>query len=840
MSDAGDDAGGRAGLSTEEARRRLEAEGPNLLPSRGARPFWRIAFDALREPMLLLLLAGGGIYLLFGSPGESVILFMFASGSIVLTVVQETRTERALEALRNLSAPRALVIRDGERVRIPGAEVVRGDLLVLEQGDRVAADARVLEARELELDESLLTGESLPVRKRAAVSSDTAIVRPGGDDLPFVYSGTMVTRGGGFAETLVTGPRTEIGRIGQSLATLESVPPRLRKETARIVRVAAVGGSSVALLVVLLFGLFRGSWTEAMLAGIAIGMSLLPEEFGVVLTIFLAMGARRIARAGVLTRRIAAIETMGATTLLCTDKTGTLTQNRMTVTELWLASGESLPAGGSGAVPERFRELLDIGLLASAPVPVDPMDAAFHAAGRNLATQGRWALAHSYGLRPELLAITNVWDTGNELLVAAKGAPEAIAALCALEGDERTRFNAAVDAMAAHGMRVLGIAAAHGTRGAPADYPAGYQFRLLGLAGLSDPLREGAADAVAQCGAAGIKVVMITGDYAATARAIAAQAGITGGTVMTGAELDALDDSALASRIGEVRIFARTLPEQKLRIVEVYKAAGEIVAMTGDGVNDAPALRAAHVGVAMGGRGTDVAREAAALVLLDDDFGSIVKAIRLGRRVYDNIRKAMGFIVAVHVPIAGLALLPLLTGSMIVLGPVHIALIELIIDPVCALAFEAEHGEEGIMTRPPRSVAARLFSRPMLMWSLLQGGLALIALIALFAAGQWFGLPHPQLRGLMFFALVAAVLALIIVNRSFSTSLWRALTRGNPTLRYIVGGVVAGAIAIRAARPVRDILDFGPIDGRYMLAAAAIGIALALLLEKLKPLSSRN
>jgi P-type Ca2+ transporter type 2C len=604
------------------------------------------------------------------------------------------------------------------------------------------------------------------------------------------------------------------------------------------VRLCAIGGGAVALLVVLLFGLLRGGWLYAVLAGIAIGMSMLPEEFPVVLTIFLAMGAWRIAQAGVLTRRAAAIETLGSATVLCTDKTGTLTENRMAVSQLGLASGETALFNPPAPLPETFRPLITAGVLASAPLPVDPMEIAFHEAGKYPETGVRadWTLVHTYGLRPELLAMSNIWrsdDSSDEYLVAAKGAPEAIAALCRLSPHDRDRLTQAVDAMATQGMRVIGIATA---KAAGPDFPDAqdaHPFTLLGLIGLADPLRASVPAAVAECRSAGIKVVMITGDYVATARSIAAQAGIVDGDVLTGAELAALN-LQLAERLRTLTVFARIMPEQKLRIVAAFKAYGEVVAMTGDGVNDAPSLRAAHIGIAMGKRGTDVAREASAIVLLDDDFGSIVKAIRLGRRIYDNIRKAMAFIFAVHVPIAGLALLPLIFGLPILFGPIHIALLEMIIDPVCALVFEAEREEQEIMDRRPRDPAERLFSLGMIAWSVFQGGVAFMMLAGIFLVGSYIGMPEAEVRALTFFALIGAILALILVNRSFDTSIAHALVRGNRALRYVIGAVITISAIILVVPPIRTLLRFGPLHGTDLLVASGSVVVLLLLLEAAK------
>jgi len=825
------------GLSAQEAARRLADDGPNSLPQGGTRSIWRIISEVMREPMLVLLLVGGLAYLLLGDLTEALILLAFASFSVVVTIMQESRTEHVLEALRDLSAPRALVIRDGEQIRVAGCEVVRGDIMLLEQGDRIAADAVLLEANDLQADESLLTGESLPVGKRAAAEGeDTAALRPGGEGQPLVYSGSMATRGNGLAHVVATGVATQIGQIGKSLATLDTEVPRLRLETARIVRLCALGGALVALMVGVLYGMTRGGWLDALLAGISIGMSMLPEEFPVVLTIFLAVGAWRISKARVLTRRAAAIETLGSTTILCTDKTGTLTENRMAVAQLWLPAAGATQIDLRQGIPDKYATLIETGIFASAVVAVDPMEVAIHEAGRpsDRTTAGAWTFVHTYGLRPELLAMSNVWQTPEKLVIAAKGAPEAIATLCRLSTKQSKEMVRAADAMAEQGIRVLGVAVADTANPEPAESHRDYHFSLVGLIGLADPIRQSVPAAVAECRAAGVRVMMITGDYAKTARSIALQAGLADGEVLTGTEMDVLDDAQLAERLRSVTICARIMPEQKLRIVEALKVAGEIVAMTGDGVNDAPSLKAAHIGIAMGKRGTDVAREASAIVLLDDDFGAIVKAIKLGRRIYDNIRKAMAFIFAVHVPIAGLALTPLLFGLPILFGPIHIALLEMVIDPVCAFVFEAEEEEPNIMTRPPRVPDERLFSWGMIAWSVFQGATAFAILAGIYAFALWQSYAENHVRALVFFALVAAILSLIFVNRSYTASVIRALGRKNRALLYVLSSLVVISLFILFVPMNANLLKFSALDGQDFLIAFAASTAVLLFLQAMK------
>lgn len=845
--------GSSAGLSEAEARLRLQQDGFNELPRAERRTPLRIVIEVLREPMLSLLLGGGIVYLLLGDFREAVLLLAFGLISVVITIVQETRTERVLEALRELTSPRALVVRDGERRRIAGRDVVRGDLLVLAEGDRVPADAVLVSARDLAADESLLTGESVPVRKQLArtqaAEASSVDHRPGGDDQPFVYSGSLVVRGEGLARVEATGPRSEIGKIGQSLHGLQPEPPRLQQQTARLVRLCFVGGVAISLAAVLLYGMLRGDWLQALLGGIAIGMSMLPEEFAVVLTVFMAMGAWRISKARVLTRRAAAIEVLGSATVLCTDKTGTLTQNRMSVAALRLRDGTSgRPASSQGAaVGAEFFELARCSALASSPDPFDPMEKALHAFVHAAVPEDGEAgdartLIRSYGLRPDLLAMTQVWRSAHSpgYFAAAKGAPEAIARLCRLDGADHDAMRDAVASMAKDGLRVLGVAVASDDGEDLPPTQDGFAFRFVGLVGLADPLRPGVPEAVGECRSAGIRVVMITGDYPATAMAIAGQAGLDVNEVVTGEQIKLADDGELEALVRNGNVFARVLPEQKLRIVQALKRSGEIVAMTGDGVNDAPSLKAAHIGIAMGGRGTDVAREASSIVLLDDDFGSIVASIRLGRRIYDNLRKAMAFIFAVHVPIAGLALLPLVFGLPVILGPVHIALLELIIDPVCSLVFEAERDERDVMERPPRRADAALFSWSLIGWSVLQGAMAFALIAAIFVGALRSNLPSDEARALAFIALVICVATLVLVNRSFSASFLSAFFRPNPALLWIFVAITSILAAALLWPPASGLFRFGPLHLDDLAITLGAGFSLLTVLELLKPIWARR
>jgi Ca2+-transporting ATPase len=845
------DLGGLAGLSEADARERLQKEGPNELPTQRTRSLLAIGLEVAREPMFLMLVAAGSLYLFMGEPADALMLLGFVFAVMAITIVQERRTERALEALRDLSSPRALVIRDGTQRRIAGREVARGDFVVLCEGDRVPADGLLRRGINVSTDESLLTGESVPVRK--VPSADARDVdKPGGDDLPSLFSGTLVTAGQGIAEICATGPRSELGKIGKALERVNPEPTLLQIETGRLVRAFAIVGLVACALVVVVFALTRGggpdAWKQGSLAGIAMAMATLPEEFPVVLTVFLALGAWRISRSSVLTRRMPAVETLGAATVLCVDKTGTLTQNQMTLRKLSVSGSTVDLTALHGALPEDLHHLLENAILASRRDPFDPMERALHEAGDRLIKDTEhlhpgWSLAREYPLTPGLLAVSHAWSTGDdgEVVVAAKGAPEAIADLCHLGQAEQEGLSRDVAVLASQGLRVLGVARGVTSEESLPREHHDLALELVGLLGLEDPLRPTVTAAVAECQAAGVRVVMITGDYPATAQSIARQAGLANcEAVITGPELDRMSDEELARRTRDVQVFARVVHEQKLRIVTALKANKEIVAMTGDGVNDAPALKAAHIGIAMGGRGTDVARESASLVLLDDDFSSIVAAVRLGRRIFDNIKKAIAFILAVHVPIAGLSMIPVFfPGWPLLLLPIHIVFLELIIDPSCTLIFEAEEAEADVMRRPPRRPDERLFSMRTIGVAVMQGLSVLAVCLGVFLLSRARHSPDAA-RALTFATLVVAFVVIILVNRSWTRSLFAMLRLPNTALRWVVLGACTVLAVILVVPFAQQLFHFAPIHPMDLALSLGAGLVCVLWFELAKLVKRRQ
>ncbi len=793
-----------AGLDPAEAARRLAERGPNLLPGSAPRTLWSMVAGVLLEPMFLMLLVAGGLYLALGDRAEAAFLLSFVFVVIGITLAQERKTQRALESLRELSAPRALVIRGGQEIRVPGREVVVGDLLVLHEGDRIAADARLLDGH-LDVNESLLTGEAVPATKLP------------GEDAGQLFASTVVTKGVGVAEVHAIAGATAVGHIGQALADTVEPVSGLQQASRRLIRNLTVGGLLLAAAYALLGWLWDGhGLLQSVLAGIALTMAILPEEIPVILTVFLALGAWRISRHKVLTRRVPAVEALGAISVLAVDKTGTLTQNRMQVAEWRLVDGSSHEQDAT-ELPEPFHELVEFAMLATPADPFDPMEKAIQQSGLRWLTDtehvhAEWAPEFEYALSPEILAMTHVFrgDARDTHLLATKGAPEAVIDLCHLGAADAAAILRQVEAMAERGLRVLGVARGEWRGAAWPRSQHDFDFRFLGLVGFVDPPRPEVPAAIAECRGAGVRVIMMTGDHPATARAIARQVGLSErAEVITGAEMALLDDAALRQRLRHVDLCARLKPEQKLRLVQLLREDGEVVAMTGDGVNDAPALKAADVGVAMGERGTDVAREAAALVLLDDSFASIVSAIRQGRRIYDNITKATRFVFAVHMPIIALALVPTLLHWPVLLMPVHIVLLELLIDPACSVVFEAEPAADDIMRRPPRAPSDSPFAAANLRHAVVQGlGFAAILLLGYgLLLGQ--RLDAAQSRSAVFVALVLGLFLLTLANRDLSRPALACATGANPWLGRMFGGVVLMLAAVLGMPFLREVMGLG-------------------------------
>lgn len=801
------------GLSDAEAKILLGRVGPNILEKRRSRTATRIALETVREPMVLLLAMAAALYLMLGDLTEG--LFLAAGGclSVIISVAQQVRSEHALDALRTLAAPRADVLRDGRKRSIAAAELVPGDIIYVSEGGRVPADAILIAGDALEVDESTLTGEAAANTKVPGTVELEGEAGPGEAVSSAIFASTLVLRGHGIAQVVRTGPSARIGVIGAELSLLREEPTTLQRDVGRLVKRIGLIALILCAGAAISYGLLRSDWFGGMLAGLTLAIALIPEEFPMVLLVFMAFGAWRLARRNVLVRRSAIIETLGATTLLCVDKTGTLTENRMRLHSAWRVGPRRTLSDG---IDPETESLLKIAQLASAVNPHDPIDAAVHAA---VSRRPPNSPLRSFPLRPGFLAFVQIWAAeGGGVVYAAKGAPETILNLCALDPQRRHEAEAAMDSLAEEGLRILGVASARFDAD-PQSEPAAVSYEFEGLLGFEDPVRADVPAAMQAARRSGVGIAMITGDYPATALHAAIEAGIDTATgIQTGPQIE-----SEAGPDPQVRVFARIAPEQKLLLIRSFQDAGHVVAMTGDGVNDAPALAAADVGIAMGERGTDVARESSDLILLDDRLTSIVEGIALGRRIFSNLRAALTYIVAVHIPVAGLALLPLIFGMPMFFYPAHIVLLELMIDPVCTLVFEGRASERALMDKPPRRANQPLFGQRELVNAVVLGITILACIFGFYTLLQFRNVGDEVARFAGFTALVTSHLGLAL----------RSVRSGYADkIRYprVVWAVVAMALLMLAAAlflpAFRTILHFEPMPPELAIASLVLGAAI--------------
>lgn len=823
------------GLTSSEAQVKLVEHGYNELASSKPKNILLIALEVVKEPMFLLLLSCSVLYILLGDYHEGLILLSTILIIIFITFYQYQKTEKALDALKKLSSPRVLVIRDGVEKRIPGREVVPGDLMILNEGDRVGADGIVIKSQNLTVDESLLTGESLPVQKSSYAEQS--------DQSGQVYSGTLVTQGKGISVVKETGMNTQFGKIGASLQRIEPDQTRLQKEMKVLIRILFLIGLGLSIIVVLAFYFEKGNFIQSLLNGLAAAMAILPEEFPVVLTVFLALGAWRLSKINVLTRKPSAIESLGSATVLCSDKTGTITQNKMRVTQVYNLEA-NIPVTDFDVNRANVYSLLRAAALACNQDSIDPMDKAILECFDSLEPgQGLLhLLVKEYPLSKDLLAMTMVRQNGDSIFASSKGAPEAIFALCKMSFEQRQKYISIVNEMADKGYRILGVASAQVPSGNMPQNQMDFDFHFEGLLALEDPIRAEVPEAVRFCKSAGIKVIMITGDFPTTARSIGSQIGLShGGEILTGEKIKEMTDEQLSTIISSVNIFARVIPEQKLRIVKALQRNGEVVAMTGDGVNDAPALKAADIGISMGKKGTDVAREASSMVLLDDNFASIVSSIRSGRKIFDNLQKAMSYIMAIHVPIVGLTLLPAFFSNIpLILMPLHIVFMEMLIDPSCSIAFEYEQEEKNVMSRKPRNPNEKFFGADKILWSIGKGVmlLAMVLIVYFLTLGE--GHTEGETRAITFSALIIGNLALILSSLSKTRSFLSVFAELNYAVIIILIVALVFLFSVISIPALQQIFAFQFPGYSHFITSISGAFVILLILEAVKYFNLRR
>jgi Ca2+-transporting ATPase len=827
------------GLTAEQARKLQEEFGRNELTPQKKQSFLRKVLHTISEPMFLLLLIAATIYFFLGEPRDGAIMLIFVVGIISIDIIQEWKTDQTLNALKDLSAPHVQVIRGGRQQTIESADLVPGDLMMIEEGVKIPADGEILEASDLCVDESSLTGEAEGVWKVTLDQSE-----PSSDywRKDYCYAGTLVTQGSAVVRVCKIGTATEYGKIGANVASAPESPTPLQKQTGSLVKTcSAIAAALFALVCIFTYfdlpdHAFGERIIESILSGITLAMAMIPEEFPVILTVFLSMGAWRLAKRQSLVRKLPSVETLGAVSVLCVDKTGTITMNRMSVQDIWS------PADDANTLIETMG-------LACETNAYDPMEKAMiayceekgvckdHLFGGTLITE--------YAFTNELKMMGHVWQHDGEILIAAKGSPEKILTLCTLSDQDRRKAENKILELSSQGLRVIavGIRKLSDSDQIPAVIT-DCNLTLCGLVGLADPPRESVKEDIRRCTKAGIRVVMITGDNGITASSIAKQIGMPNSDhIITGDELNGMNDEELRKRVRDVSIFSRVIPEHKMRIVKALKENGEIVAMTGDGVNDAPALKYADIGIAMGKRGSEVSREAADLILMDDNFSTIVDTVRDGRRIYDNIRKAVGYVFTIHIPIAFSALLaPFLGISPVCLFllPLHVVLLELIIDPTCSIVLERQPAERNIMERSPRDPGEKILTRGVLLKSIAQG-------LAIFAAsfGTYFVFlqQNPEnaslARAMGLSILMLANMFLVLVNSSKEDFAFQSVRRlkKDKVMWAIFCGTIAGLLVILYT-PLNGILKLAPLTAGQVLLVIAISAASVLWYEIVKGIGS--
>ncbi|EOH97946.1 cation-translocating P-type ATPase [Enterococcus pallens] len=816
------------GLTTDQVNKQLAEYGKNQLEQKQKEPFYLKVFHIILEPMFLLLVVAALIYFFLGEPKDGLIMLTFVAVIIAIEVVQEWKTDQTLNALKDLSAPKVKVIRNKQTVEILSEDLVPGDVMLIEEGVKIPADGFVMKANDLRVNESSLTGEAEAVWKKLALTEENTGKDYWRDD--YVYTGTLVTTGSATILVDKTGTQTEYGKIGKHLATVENMPSPLDKQIGKLVKVCATIAFIFLLLVAVVTFFndrnlaFGDRIIQSILSGITIAMAMIPEEFPVVLTIFLSMGAWRLAKKQSLIRKLPAVETMGSVSVLAVDKTGTITENKMTVSDSWIKDQAS---------QQRFTEIVG---LACETEPYDPMEIAIleYAAEHNWDKEALFSneLITEYPFTDELKMMGHVWQRSGKPTIAVKGSPESVLAISTLSPEDKRVITHEIKQFAKRGLRVLVVG--EQVVAEKSEIPASIEecsLTFLGLVGLSDPPRLGVKNDILQCRKAGIKVVMITGDNGITASAIAKQVGIANADyAMTGNEIDQLTEVELAEKVKGVNVFSRVTPEHKMKIVKAIKQNDEVVAMTGDGVNDAPALKYADIGIAMGKRGSEVSREAADLILMDDNFSTIVNTIKDGRRIYDNIKKAIGYIFVIHIPIALTALFGPLLGiaqSALFLLPTHVVLLELVIDPTCSVVLERQPSEPDIMNRPPRSRYENILSSKLLLKSVVQGLIIFAASFGAYYLSLQQAPTNDELaRTMGLTVLIVANIFLVMVNSSnhlLGIQTFVQLRR-DKVIWGILGGTIVALLGLIYS-PINGFLDLAALSMSQLASCALLGMA---------------
>lgn len=789
------------GLSTEEVISSRNKNGSNSLEHQKKNHFLMSLLEMVKEPMFLLLVAAASIYYISGDYGDGIFMTVAIFLVAAISLFQEARSRNAIESLKKLSQPKSKVIRNGELVEIPSEEIVLGDFIQVEEGTFVPADATIIQSNDFSVNESILTGESLSVFKNEA------------SEIKQVFQGTIVATGLAICEVTAIGNQTQIGKIGKSIETIiEEKTPLQIQITNFVTKMSIIG--LVIFVIVWAINYFQSkSVLDSLLKALTIAMSVIPEEIPVAFASFMALGAWRLMKMGIITKQTKTVETLGSATVICTDKTGTITENKMSLAQLYLFKSDAIVDTKEKLNPEA-EEVLNYAMWSSEPIPFDAMEIAIHEAYTKLESvdeRPNFKLVHEYPLDGKPPMMTHVFeDSKGKKIIAAKGAPEAIIAVSHLSESEKKQVLVAIEKMANEGYRVLGVGV---TEFSETNYPKTQQefkFTFKGLVAFYDPPKANIQEVFETFYKAGIQVKIVTGDNAQTTTTIAKQIGFKDADkVLNGDELMTMDEATLKVKVIETAIFTRMFPEAKLKIIQALKDNNQIVAMTGDGVNDGPALKSAHIGIAMGKKGTEIAKQAANLILIDDDFAKMTDAIAMGRKIYMNLKKAIQYIISIHIPIILVVFIPLALGWLYpnIFTPVHIIFLEIIMGPTCSIIYENEPMESNLMLEKPRPLTNTFFNFKEITISIIQGLVITLGLLFMYQYCIQEGFSETYTRTSIFLTLIASNIFLTLENRSFYYSIFTTIRYKNNLVLLIIGITIA----------VTSLLLFVPVFSKFFL-----------------------
>ncbi|WP_064197469.1 MULTISPECIES: cation-translocating P-type ATPase [Emticicia] len=817
-----------SGLSQQQVLDAREKFGSNSLQYKKENGFLEAVNDLIKEPMVILLLVASVIYFISGEYGDGIFLASAIVLVATISLYQDSRSRDALEKLKNFTQPTCKVIRDGEIVEIPSDELVQGDSLVIEEGTLIAADGIIVRSNDFSVNESILTGESLSVEKDANKEDNN------------VFRGTTVVSGLAIATITAIGNETKLGKIGKSLESIEEEETPLELQISNFVKKMVIAGAIVFLIVWGINFFKSKDILDSLLKALTLAMSILPEEIPVAFTTFMALGAWRLMKMGIVVKQMKTVETLGSATVICTDKTGTITENRMSLAKIFVLGSDKITEPNS-ALTDTEKNLIEIAMWASEPIPFDPMEIALHTAYEKMVLKDErpnFELIHEYPLEGKPPMMTHIFaNKAGKRFIAAKGAAEAIMNISILTETEKQQINEVIETMAKDGYRVLAVGEAQ----LEGDiYPATQQefkFGFKGLVAFYDPPKKNIQAVLKSFYKAGIDVKIITGDNAATTTAIAKQIDFKGfERSLTGDELMQLSETELQQRVKDTNLFTRMFPEAKLRIINALKAQNEIVAMTGDGVNDGPALKAAHIGIAMGKKGTEIAKQAASLILVEDDLSKMVDAVAMGRKIYTNLKKAIQYIISIHIPIILTVFLPLALGWIYpnIFSPVHVIFLELIMGPTCSIIYENEPMEKNTMQQMPRPFTTTFFSWKELATSVLQGITITIGTLAAYQYAVSAGFDESLTRTMVFVTLINANIFLTLVNRSFYYSIFTTLMYKNNLVLLIISITLALIGLLIFVKPLANFFEFTPLTIDQLGICLGIGFISVIWFEVVK------